>query len=95
MRCNILAYANMNSRNKIESPRQVLGLLQLVHLFDNEVLSVLSLTAHLLLDWSRVGAHGQVMLDDFSWDSQEIRRFLGEHICVLLEEPHEIRFLPS
>ena len=71
------------------------GLLQLVHLLDDEVMSVLSLMADLLLDWPRIRTNRQVMLNNFPWNSWEIRGFLGEHIRILPQEYHEFRLLPG
>ena len=69
------------------------SLLQLVHLLDDEVLPVLSLTAHLLLDGSRIWSYGQMVLANFPPDSWEVGWFPGEHVHVLPEKSHEIRFL--
>ena len=70
-----------------------IGLLQFMHLLDDEVLSVLSLAAHLLLDWLRIRAYGQVVLNNFLRDSGEAGWFPGEHIRILSQEFHEVRLL--
>ena len=49
-----------------------LGLLKLVDLFDDEVLSVFGLPAHLLPDRMRAGAHCQMMLNHLPRDARKV-----------------------
>ena len=69
------------------------GLLQLVHLLDDEILSFLSLMSHLLLDWPCNRINCQVTLNDFPWNPWEVGGFPGKHIPILPQESHEIRLL--
>ena len=64
-----------------------------MHLLDDEVMSVLSLMADLLLDWPRIRTNRQVMLNNFPWSPWELGGFPSEHICILSQESHEFFFL--
>ena len=62
-------------------------------LLDDEVLPVLSLPAHFLLNGARARGHRQMVLNHLPWYTGEIRRFPSEHVGVLLEEGGELAFL--
>ena len=70
-----------------------LSSLELVDLFDDEVLPVLSLPAYFLLNGACAWAHRQMVLNHLPWYTREIRRSPSEHVGVLLEEGSELAFL--
>ena len=64
-----------------------------VDLFYDEILAVLSLAPNLLVDRLGPRTDCQMMLDDLTGNSREIRRIPGKNISVFPKESDEFRLL--
>jgi hypothetical protein len=85
--------------NRVGQPLRVVDLpdeasvKQLFNLFSDKVLPLYGLLSGLLLDRSDVGVDLQMVLNHFPGDPRHLRRLLGKHIYISLEEGDEYEFL--
>jgi hypothetical protein len=85
--------------HRIGQPPRVVDLLyeasveQLLDFFMDKVLPLNRLLLGPLLDWSGIGVNLQMVLNHLPRDLRHLRRLLGKHIDISLEEGDEREFL--